>query len=111
MRFFIKNSHYAPSLFEAENVLCKPDKAQLLEAIRDYLSSSKAPKLEAIPKTDHFVLDGGSLQQRLRWKEGSTYRSIAEMYVSFTVDNYCKATVVSDGRPSTKDNAHQRQCH
>ena len=51
----------------------KPDKARLLEVIREYLSSSKAAKLEAIPKTDHYVLDGGSLLQRLKWKEGSTY--------------------------------------
>ena len=56
MRF----SPHPPSLFEAKDVLCKPDKAQLLEAIREYLSSSKAPKLEAVPKTDHYVLDGGS---------------------------------------------------
>ena len=106
-------SPHPPSLFEAKNILCKPDKEQLLEAIQEYLSSSKAPKLEAIPKTDHYVLDGGSLLQRLQWKEGSTYRSIAEMYASFTVDNYGKATVVFDeytGRPSTKDNAHQRRC-
>ena len=91
----------------------KPLKAQLLEAIREYLSSSKAPKLEAVPKTDHYVLDGGSPLRRLKWKEGSTYRSIAEMYASFNVDNYGKATVVFDGytgRPSTKDNAHQRRC-
>ena len=69
--------------------------------------------LEAVPKTDHYVLDGGSLLRRLKWKEGPTYRSIAEMYASFTVDNYSKATVVFDGytgRPSTKDNAHQRRC-
>ena len=35
------------------------------------------------------------------------------MYALFTVDNYGKAAVVFDGytgRPSTKDNAHQRQC-
>ena len=63
--------------------------------------------------TNHYVLDGGSLLWRLKWKEGSTYRSIAEMYASFTVDNYGKATVVFDGytgRPSTKDNAHQWRC-
>ena len=66
-------SPHPPSLFEAKVVLRKPDKAQLLEAIREYLSSSKAPKLEAVPKTDHYVLDGGSPLQRLKWKEGSTY--------------------------------------
>ena len=91
----------------------KPDKALLLEVIREYLSSSKAAKLEAIPKADHYVLDGFSLLRRLKWKEGSTYWSIAEMHASFTVDNYGKATVVFDGyteRPSTKDNVHQRRC-
>ena len=66
-------SPHLPSLFEANNVLLKPDKARLLEVIREYLSSSKAAKLEAIPKTDHYVLDGGSLLRRLKWKEGSTY--------------------------------------
>ena len=66
-------SPYLPSLFEANNVLHKPDKARLLEVIREYLSSLKAAKLEAIPKTDHYVLDGGSLLRRLKWKEGSTY--------------------------------------
>ena len=53
-------SPHLPSLFEANNVLRKPDKAWLLELIRKYLSSSKAAKLEAIPKTDHYVLDGGN---------------------------------------------------
>ena len=66
-------SPHLPSLFEANNVLRKPDKARLLEVIREYLSSLKAAKLEAIPKTDHYVLDGGSLLRRLKRKEGSIY--------------------------------------
>ena len=49
-----------------KNVLCKPDKAQLLEALREYAFSSETPKLKGIPKTDHYVLDGGSLLQRLK---------------------------------------------
>ena len=68
-----EHSPHLPSLFEANNVLHKPDKARLLEVIREYLSSSKAAKLEAIPKTDHYVLDGSSLLRHLKWKEGSTY--------------------------------------
>lgn len=65
-----------------------------------------------IPNTDHYVLDGGSLLHRLKWKEGSTYSSIADSYASFTVNQYGKATVVFDGYnggPNTKDNAHQRR--
>ena len=38
--------HLHICLFEANNVLRKPDKAQLLEVIRQYLSSSKAAKLQ-----------------------------------------------------------------
>ena len=90
-------SPHPPSLFETKDVLRKPDKAQLLEAIREYLSSSKTPKLETVPKTDHYVLDGGSPLRCLKCKDGSTYRSVAEMYASFTLDNYGKATVVFDG--------------
>ena len=54
-------SPHLPSLFETNNVLRKPDKARLLEVIQEYLSSTKSAKLEAILKTDHYVLDGGSL--------------------------------------------------
>ena len=34
---------HPPSLFEAKNILLTPDKAQLLQAIREYMFSSKAP--------------------------------------------------------------------
>jgi hypothetical protein len=63
------------------------------------------------PKTEHYVLDGGSLLHRLKWTEGNTYSSIAEAYASFTTELYGKATVVFDGYggPSTKDNTHQRR--
>ena len=100
------NSHHIRQVFLEQRIFCSNlTRAQLLEAIREYLSSSKAPKLEVVPKTDNYVLDGGSLLRRLKWKEGSTQRSVAEMHASFTVDNYGKATVVFDGctgRPSTK---------
>ena len=105
-------SPYPPSLFEAKYLLRKPEKAQLLEAIRNHVKSSDAAVIQSIPKTDHYVLDGGSLLHRLKWKEGSTYSSIADNYSSFTIKLYGKATVVFDGyngRPSTKDNTHLRR--
>ena len=105
-------SPYPRTLFEAKNLLRKPDKAPLLHAVRSHVNSSNDAILQVIPKTDHFVLDGGSLIHRLKWTDGSTYNSIADAYASFTVDVYGNATVVFDdydGGPSTKDNAHQRR--
>jgi hypothetical protein len=52
-------SPYPPSLFEAKDRLRKPDKAQLVEAIRNYVTpTSDDAVLETIPVTDHYVLDG-----------------------------------------------------
>ena len=101
-------SPYPPSLFEGKYILRKPDKAKLLEAIRKHVIPERKAILQLIPRTDHYVL-GGSLLHRLKWKEGSTYISIANNYASFTVNKYGKATIVFDGYgggPSTKDNAH-----
>ncbi|KAI3379074.1 hypothetical protein SNEBB_002215 [Seison nebaliae] len=104
---------YPMSLFEATNILCKPDKPQLSEAIRNYAKSkSDIAVTETVPVTDHFVLDGGSLLHRVKWTEGATYISIADDYASFTVRHYAKATVVFDGYgvgPSIKDGTHQRR--
>ena len=104
-------SPYPPSLFEGKNLLRKPDKAPLLHAVRNHVNSSNGA-IQVIPKTDHYVIDGGSLIHRLKWTDGSTYNSIADAYASFTVDVYGNATVVFDGYdggPSTKGNAHQRR--
>ena len=105
-------SPYPPSLFEGKNLLRKPDKEPLLHTVRSHVTPSNDAILQVNPKTDHYVLDGGSLIHRLKWTDGSTYNSIADAYTSFTVDVYGNATVVFDGYdggPSTKDNAHQRR--
>ena len=87
-------SPYSPALFEGKYILQKADKAQLLDAIRKYADDAV---LQSIPKTDEYVLDGGSLLHRLKWKEGSTYSSVADTYASFTYNLYGKAAVVFDG--------------
>ena len=101
-----------PSLCEAKNRMRKPEKAQLLDAIRWHVTSSEDAVLQSIPKTDRYVLkDGGSLLHRLKWTEGSTYSSIADAYAYFKSDLYGNGTVVFhgyDGEPSTKDKMHQR---
>ena len=51
----------SPSLFEAKYVLRKADKAQLMDAVRNHAVASETALLQTLPTTDHYVLDGGSL--------------------------------------------------
>ena len=53
--------------------------------------------MNSIPKTDCFVLDGGSLLHRLTWKENESHCAIAESYAGFAERRYGQATVVFDG--------------
>ena len=104
---------YPLSLFEGKGILREADKPQLAEALRNYVKTkSDSAVTQTIPVTEHNVLDGGSLLHRLKWKDGSTYSSIADDYASFTVEHYGRATVVFDGYevgPSIKDCTHQRR--
>ena len=62
--------------------------------------------------TVQYVLDGGSLLQRLRWKRGSKFSSIYGSYVSYVIKKYSKAVVVLNGYehgPAPKDITHHRQ--
>ena len=106
-------SPYPPALFEARNILRKADKPQLAKAIRDHAADlSSEAVMNSIPKTDCYVLDGGSLLHRLPWKKGDSYNAIAESYAEFTVRCYGQVTVVFDGYgegPSIKDSTHQRR--
>ena len=104
-------SPYPPCIFEAKNQLRKADKPALVEALRNHATSVDNAVRESVPKTEHYVLDGGSLLHRLKWTEGSTYSSIADAYATFTLASYGKATVVFDGygEPSTKDITHTRR--
>ena len=76
-----ERSPYPPSLFEAKHRLRAPDKVQLLDAIRNHVSSSDGVVLQSNPKTDHYVL------HRLKW---STYSYIADTYAHFTFDLYAR---------------------
>ena len=46
-----------PSLCEAKNRTRKPEKAQLLDAIRWHVTSSEDAVLQSIPKPDRYVLE------------------------------------------------------
>ena len=111
-------SPYPPSLFEDNKILRKADKPQLAQAVNDHCT--KALACEGVPdttpsahlKTERYVLDGGSLLHKLKWKKGDTYGKIARAYADFTTKHYGTATVVFDGYgagPSIKDNTQQRR--
>ena len=83
------------------------NKPQLAQAIRDHVANlSSKDVMNSIPKTDCYVLDGGSLIHRLPWEKGDSYSAIAESYADLTVTHYGQARVVFDGYgecPSIKD--------
>ena len=64
-------SPYPPSLFEGKNLFRKPDEGPLLHPVRSHDTSSNDAIVQVIPKTDHYVLDGCSLINRLKWADGS----------------------------------------
>ena len=98
--------------FEARNVFQRADKPQLAHTIIDHLSNMSSEAItDSAPRSDHYVLDGGSLLHRLPWKTGNSYSTIAQSFTDFTIRHYGSATVVFDGYvggPSIKNNTHQR---
>ena len=108
-------STYPLVLFEARHIFREADKPQIATAITEHDSCVTSGEYEVVkesaPKTDHYVLDGGSLLHRVPWKAGDSYRSIAQSYADFTIRQYGLATMVFDGYgcPSIKDNTHQRR--
>ena len=81
-----------------------PDGLQLAHAITDHLSETSSDILsESIPRTEHYVLVGGSLLHHVPWKKGDKYGTVREVYAAFTIHHYGLATVVfvgCDGGPS-----------
>ena len=72
-------SPYPTSLFEAKYLLRKVEKAQLLDALKNHMTScSDDELLNSVPEVAHNALDGGSLVHRLKWSEGKTYGFIAD---------------------------------
>ena len=87
----------------------KPDKPQLTHAVTDHLdeaSSENEVCAESVRRTEHYILDVGSLLHRVLWKKGETYGATADSYADFTITHYGMATVVFDvydGGPSIKE--------
>ena len=107
-------SAYPTSLFEYNHILRKADKPQLAHAIDEHYNNQAS--IETTPDaalcTERYVIDGGFLIRKLKWKKRDTYSKIAKLYADFTIKHYGLATVVFDGYdagPSIKDNTHKRR--
>ena len=72
-------SQYPPALFEARHIFREADKPQIATSITEHASCVHITSgeyevvKESAPKTDHYVLDGGSLLRRVPWKAGDRY--------------------------------------
>lgn len=100
---------YPPALFDRDGLIREANKPVLAGEIWASVSSEYAE----IPTEVQYVLDGGSLLQRIPWPKGTTYEGICNLYVDYITKKYGKGTVVVfDGytdEPSTKDTAHLRR--
>ena len=102
---------YPASLFEASGLLRQADKPSLASAI---WCLGECGVQETLTEPLHYVLDGGSLIQRLPWTRGATFLSICNMYVDYVSRRYQNAIVVFNGYsagPSTKGCTHLRRTH
>ena len=102
---------FPPALFESRSMLRKADKSQLAHAILKKSDELRTEVVE-IQSTDQYVIDGGSLLQRIPWHKHDTYENIANSYATFTLQHYGKAIIVFDGyddSPSIKDMTHRRR--
>ena len=65
-------------LFQRFLVVLKLGVLSLEDVMMYELSPFPLALFEVQPKTQHYVQDGGSLLQRLSWKKGETYGSMAQ---------------------------------
>ena len=108
-------SNYPSALFEPSGLMRQAQKSLLADTLwnfgdctpdADVDNPAVENELETI-----YVMDGGSLIQKIPWNKGSTFIQICQSYVDYVRRRYSKAVVVFDGYqsgPSTKDPTHMR---
>ena len=84
---------YPPALLDSSLLLREPQKPVLANTIWDTLTQN-SPVLTGEVQ---YVLDGGSLLQRIPWTRGTTYRDICTVYTEYVTKKYGEAIVVFDG--------------
>lgn len=102
---------FPSSLFDNTGFLREAQKSTLADAI--WKQGDCRPNLQDyVHSNTCFVLDGGSLIQKLSWENGSTFGQICDQYINYVSSRYNNVTVVFDGYcsgPSTKDVTHFRR--
>ena len=99
---------FPPALFETNNLFRKADNPHLAHVISEYANGGK---LDILPETECYVLDGGSLLHRVSWKRGETKHNCSHN-ADFTIKHFATPTVNSDGHEcgaSIKNTVHQRR--
>lgn len=98
---------FPSALFESPGFFLQPNKAALADELW-----KKVKTTETLPQNPQFVLDGGSLLQRIPWRRGTTFEEIVQTYVFFVRTKYQNAVIVFDGYmsgPTTKDIIHLKR--
>ncbi|XP_053373150.1 uncharacterized protein LOC123533634 [Mercenaria mercenaria] len=96
-------------LFDNTGLPREPQKSNLAESIWKFGDCEK--------NTDeacefHYVIDGGSLLQKIPWQKNSSFGAIFAQYSDYLLQKYTNPTVVFDGYssgPNTKDVTHLRR--
>ena len=85
----------------------KPSKADLANELQRELSNVAG----LTPQSDVYVVDGGWLLHRIRWKENNSYRDVFDQYSSYLSMKYGICCMVFDGYEgrSIKDIEHKRR--
>ena len=99
---------YPSAIFESSVLLRAAKKASLGEAMWNLGECGFDGTLGNVK----YVLDGGSLLQRVPWPRGASFDAICKIYTDYVRKKYLDVTVVFDGYeegPSTKDNTHIRR--
>ena len=97
-------SAYPTSLFK-DGYMRKPVKPKLRQSLVDETVNVREGEGE-------FVLDGGALLHKVRWQRRSTYKDVAQQYVTYVNQKFGQCHVVFDGYddgPAIKDHEHQRR--
>jgi hypothetical protein len=98
---------YPTALFK-DGMMRKPDKPSLYRNVVENLTAA------ALPTELTYVVDGGCLLHKVRWKTGQKFGEILQQYVSYVWSRFGRnAWIVFDGYksgPDIKDHEHKRRC-
>ena len=97
------------SLFDSSGLLREAQKPSLAAAIREHGDCIES---DILPGNVKYVLDGGTLLQRMPWTHGSSFSQICADYACLIKCNFGSPYIVFDGYqggPSIKDVTHERR--